>query len=665
VRRPWGHERMTRLFVAAAAVVFALAVGSVRSLRAQVTGTAGFETGLQQVTTVDLDRFAAVTVYWGDGSSSPGLLNCHYVDLSKCDIWGTHVYASPMEYSISISYSIPLCLFDCGASASATAIISSPGNFVILTIGDSVASGEGNPDVNLDTPDSVNEAYWDDGVSDYTPTANQPCHRSSKAGFVEAQQEVQANNPAITTINYACSGDTVQQTIDALRSARAMLPRVDVLLVSVGADNVDGGFSKLAETCILNNPTTPCSEDSTFTSNTDKSIKNLSACNEVSEPSCYPNLAREINCINPDTGMQDCTDPQMQIPKLVLITEYFDPTHNQNGQFPTLLGDPGCIAGVTAVTVDEWSYLYNSVVLPLNQQVRSFPSLASAAGLAVPAYVVTGIQNDFLDHGYCAGDPFGERWVNNLADDTAIQGIPEGVVHPNAAGQADYKSRIYNAIVAYNPPVTTAAATAGGSPYTFGTWTTHDVTVTLSATNAIKESGVGATFYGVDNATCASADPAGCLTYGGPFMIATSGKHTVTFFSKNAHGYPEEVQSVQVWVDNEPPAMTCTATPPALWPPNNKMAPVRLNVTAVSIAFGPTPISLKSVGTSEGNAATDIQGFVIGQPSTEGSLRASRQGYGMAGRVYTFVYQSTDELGLTGTCTAEVLVPHDQRRSNR
>jgi hypothetical protein len=148
-------------------------------------------------------------------------------------------------------------------------------------------------------------------------------------------------------------------------------------------------------------------------------------------------------------------------------------------------------------------------------------------------------------------------------------------------------------------------------------------------------------------------------------MITTSGKHTVTFFSENAQGFPEVTQSVQVWVDNEPPVMTCTATPPVLWPPNNKMVPVRLSVTAVSAAFGPTPISLKSVATSEGNAATDIQGFVIGQPSTEGSLLASRPGNEKAGRVYTFVYQSADELGLTGTCTAKVLVPHDQGRSKR
>ena len=94
-----------------------------------------------------------------------------------------------------------------------------------------------------------------------------------------------------------------------------------------------------------------------------------------------------------------------------------------------------------------------------------------------------------------------------------------------------------------------------------------------------------------------------------------------------------------------------------------QMVPVALNVTAVSAAFGPTPFSLKSVTTSAGNAVTDIAGFVIGQPSVAGFLRASRPGNAKAGESYTFVYQSSDPVGLTGTCTDTVSVPHDQGKS--
>jgi hypothetical protein len=92
------------------------------------------------------------------------------------------------------------------------------------------------------------------------------------------------------------------------------------------------------------------------------------------------------------------------------------------------------------------------------------------------------------------------------------------------------------------------------------------------------------------------------------------------------------------------------------------MVPVSLSVTAVFAAFGPTPFSVKSVTTSEGSAAAEIHGFVVGQPSTAGSLLASRLGIEKTDRVYTFVHQSTEELGLTGSCTAKVLVPHDQGR---
>jgi hypothetical protein len=220
--------------------------------------------------------------------------------------------------------------------------------------------------------------------------------------------------------------------------------------------------------------------------------------------------------------------------------------------------------------------------------------------------------------------------------------------------------------------VTTASGTAGGAVYAFGTWATHDVTVTLSASNPIQQAGVGLTYYAVDDPSCNFAavsdnpnNPLHCSIYQGPFSVSTSGKHTATFFSLNAQGNPEALQSVQVWVDNEPPVMTCTATPSVLWPPNNKMVPVHLNVTAVSAAFGPTPFSLKSITTSQGITGSEIAGFVIGQPSTQGSLLASRLGTEKAGRVYTFVYQSSDQLGLTGTCTAQVQVPHDQGRSNR
>jgi len=708
---PWGaflllmKNFLARRFLIAASACIALALAFAGPIQAQTTypvkGTAGFETGIRKIATVD--SITRPTLDWGDGTSS----TCHDILVTTisdacalgetADVYGTHRYVLPGTYTIGISYTPGL--FTGSKTVTTTATISPPGDFVILSIGDSIASGEGDPPVPAAqlAGNGTSWAFWDDPYSDYPvspfpadevaewPNQTFPCHRSGFAGPAQAGQEIQRTNPGVTFIHYACSGakvnaadtakNTVQDAAGQLIVARKRLPRIDVLIISAGANDFNDhsdcvhknqfgcGFGALFQYCL--NPFNTCSNNSGLDRDIADSLNAL--------PSEYQNLAMQINCVQPffDTQIPGCTDPQKQIPKLVLITEYMDPTHDQNGNFSTSNGCP--VLALKAVTFDDWKYVYNSILHPLNAKVDAFPADALKAGLTVPTYAVTGIEGDFLDHGICAGD---QRWVLTPADSTAALGDGphiekdlknafSGAGHPNITGQADYRDRIYAAIVKYNPPITTPSATTDGRPYPFGTWTTHNVTMTLSATNAIKESGVGATFYAVDNANCSNIDPAGCLTYGGPFMITTSGKHTVTFFSQNGQGFPDATQNVQVWVDNAPPVMTCTATPSVLWPPNNKMVPVSLNVTAVSAAFGPTPFSLKSVTTSEGNAATDIQGFVIGQPSTEGSLLASRLGKGKAGRVYTFVYQSTDELGLTGTCTADVQVPHDQGRSKR
>ena len=712
-------------WLVAVGAYFALALGTVSQIHAQsvagITGVAGFETGLQVIASVrlahvsklgDLNPPGAI-IRWGDNSNdNQGLLVCSGGEDDPCTVYGSHWYTFPGIYTISIIYSDP-APFLSGPGAqhtlTTTATITAPWNdpaaYVIVSIGDSVASGEGNPSVPNSNENYPGWGFWDDPNSDYVrvfypadeqqawPSQSFPCHRSSWAGPAQAAAQLQATNPGVTFIHYACSGakvspgdtdnDEVQDTVNQLRIVRQRVPRIDVLLISAGSNNLHGafgsGFGQLVKRCLLDR-LPPCSSDSQLSQDITNSLAQLGGS--------YARLAAVINCTNPDTGAQEqsCNHPQDQIPKMVLITEYMDPTHDRYGNYPVALEDQ-CVGLFATISNADWIFFHNSIVHPLNQAVDSFPGIAQRVGFSGPVLAIEGIENDFLMHGVCAGN---ERWVFDIADSKNLLGSDphkdsyktNGTGHPIAlryqpdlgllfsppyipcCGQEDYRDRIYASIVHRNPPVTTASATAGGAAYTFGTWALQDVVVTLSATNPIKEAGVEQTVYAVDDPNCNPVTLPACSTYAGPFTISKPGKHTVTFGSLNASGWPATFQTVQVWVDL-PPVMTCSATPSVLWPPNNKMVPVSLNVTAVSAAFGPTPFSLKSVMTSEGNAATDIHGFVIGQPSTEGSLLASRLGYVMAGRVYTFVYQSTDELGLTGTCTAKVQVPHDQRRSSR
>jgi hypothetical protein len=109
--------------------------------------------------------------------------------------------------------------------------------------------------------------------------------------------------------------------------------------------------------------------------------------------------------------------------------------------------------------------------------------------------------------------------------------------------------------------------------------------------------------------------------------------------------------SFTVTVENTAPPSTIkvTATPDSIWPPNKKMVPVAVKVTATS---GPAPnAKIVSVACNETIAASDVK---ITGPLTL-NLRADRNGNG-SGRVYTI----NVSYGSGSTATVQVKVPHDQ-----
>ena len=688
------RDFLARSFLIAAGVCFVLGFIVPLPVRAQVTyaisGTAGFETGLRQLASgigtpvpgPDASN-SNVTVVWGDGSFSAGLITS---DISGGYlVYGTHLYANPGQYVFHVQYMFSQCVsFFLGICISSqnvpedftnTATITPPGKIVILSIGDSVASGEGNPIVPngqvgalgliVSNGNSPSWGFWDDTYSSgdppninttqticlpFTPFCttftlpvsvpfpadesaewpNQsfPCHRSRFAGPAQAENALVATSPdsGITFIHYACSGAAIEagdtastwteDAVGQLKIARGRLAQfgagIDILLISAGSNSIYGpttfrnGFGGLVHYCLSdhkNNGIT-CDVDAAMQAELKASLGNL--------PTYYNNLAMEINCQQPPafTGAnggtyQDpdpgCTDPQKQIPKLVLITEYMDPTRDENGTYPTDRFECGPAFQLLDYEPDggDFKFFYEGVVARLNFHVDSFPQYAQQAGLTVPTYAVTGIADAFRKHGVCAGD---QRWVNDGHDSIALLGqgpppngtypmqqdstIPgdlynndteelSGTLHPNSAplapfllsgrsgqsnlvcsphcGQEEYAQDIQNAIEKHSVPVTTATATTGGAPYTFGTWASRDVVVALSATSPL---GVKQTVYGVDNPPCNSSTSSDCLTYSGPFTISTPGQHTVTFSSVNAVGVAEPFQSVQVWVDKEPLVIT-------------------------------------------------------------------------------------------------------------
>jgi hypothetical protein len=113
-------------------------------------------------------------------------------------------------------------------------------------------------------------------------------------------------------------------------------------------------------------------------------------------------------------------------------------------------------------------------------------------------------------------------------------------------------------------------------------------------------------------------------------------------------------------IDKTPPVVSCSANPNSLWPPNHKLVPVNTAVTVSDRLSGAAGFTLVSVTSNEPDSGLgDIQGYVVGRPSTSGFLRATRLGSG-TGRVYIFVYNGTDLAGNTTSCSTNVVVPHDQ-----
>jgi hypothetical protein len=107
-----------------------------------------------------------------------------------------------------------------------------------------------------------------------------------------------------------------------------------------------------------------------------------------------------------------------------------------------------------------------------------------------------------------------------------------------------------------------------------------------------------------------------------------------------------------------------TASPNTLWPPNHKMVPVKVTVSATSPG-NPTPVcQIRSVasnepvdGTGDGDTAPDWQ--ITGALTV--NLRAERAGDNNA-RVYTITVQCTDKAGNKATKDVTVTVSHDQRK---
>jgi lysophospholipase L1-like esterase len=283
--------------------------------------------------------------------------------------------------------------------------------YVIAVLGDSNASGEGNPRQG---------GSW--GLK--------RCHRSEKSGHAQAAQRVEDDGTdstrfdarsSVIMVHLGCSGASMSrggttlaydgvepdegvQAPQLRELARVAAGReIDAVLLSIGVNDLgDKGFGNIVSGC-LSNLTGSCDvADSTGTNARAQVDRNL------------PKLKSLYQKLN------DKLQPNAIDAKRVFITEYPDPSQNIFG-LPCRIDTVGFIL---AITVEEMRGL-GKTSADLNTEVRSS---AQAHGWNY----VGGIYDKFKKRGYCSPDSA----IVKIIDSALDQLDTDGSFHPNSKGHA-------------------------------------------------------------------------------------------------------------------------------------------------------------------------------------------------------------------------------------
>jgi hypothetical protein len=337
-------------------------------------------------------------------------------------------------------------------------------NYVILSLGDSIASGEGNPDqpafneVVGQTTDRFGNKH--DVIMRHAESwADRRCHRSKWSGPARAALALASQDPhsSVTFVSLACSGAGVSTGIELpyagqepgdatdklppqLTEARRLLcphPEgcptkddlrpIDALLLQAGANDL--GFGTILRECA--NPVTDCVDDGLF-----QVLYGFTGAGTK--------LASFYGGFMGDGGLaHELTNPTFGLnvaPARVYATQYPDPVTNDAGQvcseidLPNAASDnvswlPDGVDGV--INGHEVTTAHNSTVLPMNSEIASTGFLGWTP--------IKGIPEEFIGHGYCANDTFIRRYDESLT----LQSNHDGTMHPNIRGHLKIANHIW------------------------------------------------------------------------------------------------------------------------------------------------------------------------------------------------------------------------------
>ncbi|HYD58548.1 MAG TPA: hypothetical protein VEB41_16705, partial [Burkholderiales bacterium] len=364
--------------------------------------------------------------------------------------YGKFAVATNRSLRITLTYDV-----DGQTDLQANALV--PEDFLIVVLGDSFASGEGNPDV----PDGFfSDVRWKD----------RRCHRSAWAGATQAalkmmrSGEARFQHGAFTLINIACSGaqietglyadyegaigfqkylqhlplgvekpgtpfldaaKTIPAQMEVLRKlldgqvAEAAKRTVDAMVVS-GSGN-DLYFAPLLTSFITHRKPDPGTWKA-FAKQNEARFEQLSR-------HVYPHFRSTLRRFQGFDGAPAEVRPFYAIEHL-LVTEYPDPVRKVEN--PSALADFCAsraidwlpLPNVLAISPEESRWAYENVVLKVNEHVRR-------GAESIGGVYVGGIASQFVGRGLCAEPPRGayavaDRYFRSASESLDVQGNVNG-----------------------------------------------------------------------------------------------------------------------------------------------------------------------------------------------------------------------------------------------
>lgn len=298
---------------------------------------------------------------------------------------------------------------------------------LVVAIGDSYASGEGNPEVRRGV--AGDDPVWADGVGDPAVEADHAAARRSSAAWpsqVALALERSQSGSSVTFVSVAASSATVARGLLGPQNASlplAQVPRVaelvgerqiDLLLVTIGGNDI--GFSRLIAGLVdADSWLDPiCYE--TDLGNVWASVAD-GQWNRASRLAWRIGDPFRIRCRTVRTdggatlaGLQGLPAELDRLaealgdlgPRRVLVMEYPDPTGYSDGPLPEvcdeIIGDAAPL-GLHEIDRSEQLLGRSEVLVPLNAAIRD---AARRHGWGL----VTGVSAAFTaGHGYCAEWP--------------------------------------------------------------------------------------------------------------------------------------------------------------------------------------------------------------------------------------------------------------------